>query len=408
MALLEAIRVRLLENWHTPILGDFAVMMSVGALRRLVVASGVKDVDALMNGLLCGDSGLESVEPARRLMRMAQRAREIPSLGAALRAGAPVEALAAARRADAEFAAAFDDYIERYGDRCMGELKLETVSLRDDPSFAVQVLRSYLERPELDADALAEKDRLLRAEALARVSAGLGLWRRWRLARILERARRAVRNREAMRLCRTRAFGLERDIYRAIGMRLVAAGRLDAAEDVFYLTVDEVTAYHEGRAASANLASITRARRAEYAVYATQAMPNRFETRGPVYHGNSYDDPGLAPVDHEAAVLHGTGCYPGVVEGAVRVIASPKDELSLAGRVLVALRTDPGWTPLFPTASGILVERGSTLSHTAVVARELGIPTIVGIPGLVSVLADGERVRMDGATGIVKRIAVAS
>jgi pyruvate,water dikinase len=68
------------------------------------------------------------------------------------------------------------------------------------------------------------------------------------------------------------------------------------------------------------------------------------------------------------------------------------------------VRTDPGWAPLFPTAGGILVERGSTLSHSAVVARELGIPAIVGIPGLTKKLKNGEMVRMDGARGIIERL----
>ena len=68
------------------------------------------------------------------------------------------------------------------------------------------------------------------------------------------------------------------------------------------------------------------------------------------------------------------------------------------------MRTDPGWAPLFPTAGGILVERGSTLSHSAVVARELGIPAIVGIPNITKILQDGERVRMDGALGTIVRL----
>ena len=94
----------------------------------------------------------------------------------------------------------------------------------------------------------------------------------------------------------------------------------------------------------------------------------------------------------------------GVVEAAVRLLIRPDDDLSINGQILVTLRTDPGWAPLFPTASGILVERGSTLSHTAVVARELGIPTVVGIPNLVKILINGERVRMDGARGVVERL----
>ena len=88
----------------------------------------------------------------------------------------------------------------------------------------------------------------------------------------------------------------------------------------------------------------------------------------------------------------------------MRLIFSPEDELSLEGQILCTVRTDPGWAPLFPTAGGIIVERGSTLSHSAVVARELGIPAIVGVPNVTSILKDREEVRMDGSSGIVERI----
>jgi pyruvate,water dikinase len=86
------------------------------------------------------------------------------------------------------------------------------------------------------------------------------------------------------------------------------------------------------------------------------------------------------------------------------MVRDPRQPGDLAGRILVAEQTDPGWTLLFPAAAGVLVERGSILSHAALVARELGVPCIVGIAGLLSTLRDGEVVEMDGATGIVRRL----
>jgi pyruvate,water dikinase len=102
--------------------------------------------------------------------------------------------------------------------------------------------------------------------------------------------------------------------------------------------------------------------------------------------------------------LRGIGCSPGVIEGPARVLSSPSDDLSLKKEILVAERTDPGWVPLYPAVSGILIERGSILSHSAVVAREMGIPTIVGITGLMKTVHDGDRVRMDGTAGTVERV----
>jgi pyruvate,water dikinase len=93
-----------------------------------------------------------------------------------------------------------------------------------------------------------------------------------------------------------------------------------------------------------------------------------------------------------------------VAEAPLRVVMSPRDDLRLDGGVLTTLRTDPGWAPLFLTASAILVERGSSLSHSAVLARELGIPAVVGVPDLLAHVVDGERVRLDGASGTVERL----
>jgi pyruvate,water dikinase len=104
----------------------------------------------------------------------------------------------------------------------------------------------------------------------------------------------------------------------------------------------------------------------------------------------------------EDGTLRGTGCSPGIVTGTVKVIRTPREDVSLNGEILVAERTDPGWVPLYPSVSGLLIERGSILSHSAIVAREMGIPTIVGIPGLVATLQTGQTVTMDGGAGVVR------
>ena len=86
------------------------------------------------------------------------------------------------------------------------------------------------------------------------------------------------------------------------------------------------------------------------------------------------------------------------------MVADPTCTENLAGNILVALRTDPGWAPLFPVCKGVLVERGSILSHAAIVTRELGIPCIVGIAGLTERLRDGDSIEMDPAAGTVVRL----
>ncbi len=407
METLDLLDRELLDNWHVPIINDFYVMMATGRLRRLVAKSGVDEPGVLLIHLMGGEEGIESTEPTRFLLRLARDCRGDAALVRMLKDGAPLEALAAVRQHAPQTAQRIDEYVERYGDRVMGELKLETVTLREDPSFVIEVLRNYLDRPDLDPDRLARQEREQRAQAEERLRATLGFRGRRAVAKVLRNARTAVKHRENMRLARTRTFGLYRDVYRALGRCLHEAGKLADERDVFYLTVEEISAYHEGRSVTANVGALAALRKEEFAGYEKQELPHQFTTVGPVYHGNRYEGPKpREDLDPTGRMLRGIGCYPGVVESPVRVILSPRDELSVNGRILVTLRTDPGWAPLFPTTSGILVERGSTLSHSAVVARELGIPAVVGIPNLLATVQDGERVRMDGGRGLVERLDV--
>jgi len=223
---------------------------------------------------------------------------------------------------------------------------------------------------------------------------------------VVDQVRRGVWERENTRFERTRAFGVIRRLFTAMGARLAGAGALADPRDVFYLTTDEVFAWLDGHSVNGDLRPLVAARRAEFDAYRQLPdPPHRFATRGPPALSALEPAPmaGPPPAGPEGT-LSGTGCCPGVVRAAVRVVRDPRQPGELAGRILVAEQTDPGWTLLFPAAAGVLVERGSILSHAGIVARELGVPCVVGIPRLLEVLRDGEVVEMDGATGIVRRV----
>jgi pyruvate,water dikinase len=403
MQWLQQLEDEVLSSWHTPIINDFAVMMSNGRLRRMVDSCNFPAPEMLIQQLLGGEDGIESTEPTRLLMRMAVLIRQQPELVEIFQQQEPEDVVAELENYP-ELQKMFAHYIERYGDRAMGELKLETVSLREDPGFVIKVLRNYLGRVDLDPDRLASQEKRNRADAEQLLRQQLGLWGRMRVNKILHRARSSIKHRENMRLTRTRVFGLARDLYRALGLRLVEAGQLTEARDVFHLTVEEIRDFFNGRAVTTNLKGLTALRKDEYARYENEPLPYQFETRGPVYFGNRYAGPQQKSTNLNDRILKGTGCYPGVVEQRLKIIRDPRDNLSVEGQILVAERTDPGWAPLFPTCSGILVERGSTLSHSAVIARELGIPAVVGVANLFDILKDGELVRLDGGQGTVERL----
>jgi pyruvate,water dikinase len=231
---------------------------------------------------------------------------------------------------------------------------------------------------------------------------------------VLRHARDRVRDRENLRFERTRVFGRVRRIFVELGKRYAAVGMLDDPRDVFYLTIDEALGWTGGTSASADIRAIANARKAEFARYRDLPVPaDRFETRGMVHVGHDFVTPTRAattPLDGASAAKpegdarRGTGCYPGIIRGIARVVRDPREATLEAGEILVAERTDPGWVMLFPAASGLLVERGSLLSHSAIVARELALPAVVAIDGLTSWLESGDEVELDGRTGDVRRL----
>lgn len=401
----------LLSRWTPPIVNDFYVMMMNGRVHRTLVAAGFEQPSLLQNNLMSGEEGIESTEPTKFLLRMCAQLRTQPELKALIQHGDNATLLGRVQVADPAFHRQCLDYIERYGDRTMGELKLESITLRQDPSFLFAVLKNYLERDDLTPQSLAEREAQFRYEAekqsFTAIEQKLGKRTLKRFQKNLTRLRDAIRNRESMRLARTRIFGLYRDLFLELGRQWAQEGILAQPRDIFYVSLEELHAWYDGRAVQTNMKALVAARREEYQSYEETDLPYQFWTWGMVYQHNAYADPTVSSLNEPTTGdLSGTGCYPGIVEEKVRLIFSPQDELSLKGQILCTVRTDPGWAPLFPTAGGILVERGSTLSHSAVVARELGIPAIVGIPGLTQRLQQGERVRMDGATGTIVRLDV--
>ncbi|OFZ55108.1 MAG: hypothetical protein A2428_17120 [Bdellovibrionales bacterium RIFOXYC1_FULL_54_43] len=222
----------------------------------------------------------------------------------------------------------------------------------------------------------------------------------------LKHARKAVRNRENTRFCRTRIYGLVRAMFFGVGRDFTARSILDSPEDVFFIELSELSGALEGTLPVHNLRALAEVRKREYAGFQDVEPAPRFMTRGPAYWMNEHSPVEADTVTASEALpencLKGIGCCPGLVEGTVKVVLSPKDDMELNREILVTLRTDPGWIPLYPSASALLVERGGLLSHSAIVAREMGLPTIVGVKGLVQKLKSGMRVRMNGETGMIE------
>ena len=161
----------------------------------------------------------------------------------------------------------------------------------------------------------------------------------------------------------------------------------------------------EGFGVSADLKGIVAMRKIEHERH--QRLPDppeRLTVRGAAVAGTASRAVVAAPAVSDERARQGTGCSAGKVEARARVVRDPRTESLEPGEILVARNTDPGWIAVFANASAIVVERGSLLSHSAIVARELGIPCVVGVKGVLEWVKSGEVLAVDGSTGsVVKR-----
>jgi phosphohistidine swiveling domain-containing protein len=391
----------LLTRWDAPLINDFFAMIYFGVSRKLVDRWCGDPDGTLQNDLIACQGGIISAEPARRLMRLAELARQAPPLRAALESGTLGD-IQRTIPAFPEFLTEYQAYLEKFGDRCLEELKLESATLHDDPLLLFRsVARLAVDPPRTGVDtAAAGRAAELR---VARALEGHPL-RKMIFSFVIAQTRDRIRDRENLRFERTRVFGRVRRIFVELGRHLHALGLLDEPRDIFFLQAEEALGFVEGTAVTLNLRNLVRLRREEFAEFEKSFPAGRFETRGVVYVGHDFQAAKKTRADAVGGEERkGVGCCPGIVQGRARVILDPRHAEILPGEILVAPRTDPGWIMLFPSAAGLLVEHGSLLSHSAIVAREMGIPAVVSVDGLTLWLKTGDLIELDGSTGRVTR-----
>lgn len=400
---------RLLTRWDAPLVNDFFAMIFYGVLRKLTTQWCGDMEETLQNDLVSGEGGMISAEPARRVQQLAAIATQDQTFVQLLCTGSLDQILLKIEQIPA-FQQQYQDYLQKFGDRCLEELKLESLTLHDDPLVLLRSVGQLAQSQTQSSPSqweLKETNATIsprqQAEATVKQSLKGHPLRRLIFSWVLKNARERVRDRENLRFERTRLFGRTRQVFVELGKRFYGQDVLNSPRDIFYLELNEILSFIDGTATCTDLKGLIALRQAEFERYRQLPAPgDRFETHGIVYQNSFQPKVVVEPASGDC--LKGTGCCPGIVRAPVQVITDPRQATLRQGSILVAERTDPGWIMLFPAAAGLLVERGSLLSHSAIVAREMGIPAIVSIPQVTQWLKDGDWVEMDGSTGIVQRI----
>jgi pyruvate,water dikinase len=331
------------------------------------------------------------------LWRVAQTVRDDPEasrLAADLSAAELADRYASGRLSPA-VTAALDGFLAAYGMRGVGEIDLGRPRWSEDPTEVLTTVQRYQDIPaDQSPPAQFERGEQAAARAIGQLVEQTG-GVRGRLAGFLAgRIRTLAGGRELPKFTIIRMMGVGRSALLASGKDLVDAGVLDAPDDVFLLRLDEIEALGEGP--TPGLRQLVAERRAALDREARRTQIPRVL----VGDGRAYYE-GLGDVAGEEGVIVGSPVSPGTAEGVVRVVFDPAQSGLRHGEILVCPGTDPAWTPLFLSAAGLVTEVGGMMTHGSVVAREYGIPAVVGVHEATTRLATGQRIRLDGTAGTI-------
>ena len=285
-------------------------------------------------------------------------------------------------------------FLLRHGFHGPEEGQMASRVWREDPAPLLALAERYAALPaDADPDGTERRQAEQRGTAEAELVAALGRRREPAARLVLRLARALIPQREIGKANYTQCLDVARLSARVLGAALAAAGRLADPDDVFFLTVDELLADRP----AGRLDGLVEERRAIRAEYVGYELPDRW-TGPPV---PIPVEPGPPPAAAPATVT-GVAVGGAPVTGRVRVVLDAAEADLEPGEILVCRTTDPGWVSLFHLAAGVVIDIGGQMSHGAIVARELGIPCVIGTGDGTRRLRTGDTVSLDPTTGTVQ------
>lgn len=382
------IESQILNDFTTPIINDIGAMVFYGMLTDSLKKHGVKDAEGTISSILSRQGNVESAEQTENLLKIVDKIKDDNELKNRFLSKD------ISLNDNDKIISDIKDYLAKFGARSMDELKLETVTMQENPELLFDMIRNYLK--------IDDKKRNIYSRNIqeAEVYKNYKLITRWYMKTLFKIVKYLVRNRESLRLRRTYIYAIVRNIYLRIGKNFKESGILSNHRDIFWLEKDEIKAIIYG-AKNDGVRDIVRKRKTEYEKNKSKVIYERMYFYGEVRDDNMLPIYSKQEVEDETNILRGVAGGGEPIEGIVKYVEDPTSA-DINGYILMAKRTDPGWTVLFPMAKAIIIERGSILSHSAVIAREMGITLVVGIRGLTNRVKDGDKIRVDGINGTIE------
>lgn len=367
LAQYAVIEKKLLACWDITLINDLYTFVYTGLLKHFL-RKKYDDADDKTNEFLSGITNIESLKPVRAMIDLAYHRKDL---------------------SQEEFEKRTEEYIKLYGDRNLEELKLESPTFRTDPSLLIRKIDEYCE----DEAKLEEIHKSIMKDD-ARDMSGESR----RIRKLAARCTTGISNREISRLNRSRIYGMVREIVRSLGKNFLAAGLIDSEKDIFYLTYDEMFAMAKE---PFDAKDRIKQRKNEYRMYKCLPAFSRiiFEKKEFSKHHVSVNSHRMRSSED---VMQGVPCSGGISEGEALVVEDISMLEGCKDKILVTKMTDPGWVFYLASARGVISQKGSILSHTAIISREIGIPSVVGVTDVMNRINTGDIVKMDGSSGRIE------
>jgi pyruvate,water dikinase len=387
----------IIKVWFAvPLAGIVASTMLERVARRFAPADDVVALARGMRGNVTTEMNLAVGDLADLAQQSPQLLAHLSQTGVA--AGTLVQT-ATTHGGGAAFVAVWQQFIDRYGARAPAEIDLRRPRWAEDPASLLQMVLSAATHSH-GRTHRAQYERLVAASDAAARRVVQAAWRGpwgWLRGPLVQRFVRLARQlgptREHHKFWMVRVLALVKGVFVEAGQHLAAQGRIACADDVWFLSIPELLAAMEHR--NEPVAARIAERRAAW-TRAWQLTPPRVITSEGEIPQVSY------AAGAPSGALAGSPVSAGVAEGRARVIRDPQTERLQPGEILVAPFTDPGWTPLFVSAAGLVMEVGGLMTHGSVVAREYGIPAVVGVLDATTRIHTGQWVRVHGTAGYVE------
>jgi phosphohistidine swiveling domain-containing protein len=294
------------------------------------------------------------------------------------------------------FITEFQAFLLRHGYRCPNDAELRHPRWAEAPEQVIVLIKSYLSMNESPNPVRAEQKRQQEREQLtAQIGAQLNPMRRRIFHWLLRQTQNKIRLRDNNRSYVAKFLFPVRLLIAELGRRWSAKGWLTFPDDIFFLTlfeIDDLVNSNDLPGTGKDLVTLVSKRKAAFDYWYTVVAPT-----GPGPGGIPLPDP--EPTD---SFLQGLPASSGRARGTARIVRSLEEATRLSeGDILVTQGTDPGWTPVFPLVSGLVLEVGGQLSHGAIIAREYGLPAVINVPGAMHFIQDGQTIEVDGKSGRV-------